>query len=35
VITDLPFGHGRRNRPFPLGRMARMDPGAGTIAWPV
>ena len=34
VVMDLPFGHGRRNRPFPLGRLARLDPQAGTIDWP-
>lgn len=33
VITGLPFGHGRRNHPFPLGRRARMDPRAGSLEW--
>lgn len=33
LVLDLPFGHGERNVPWPLGVVARIDGDAGTIDW--
>ena len=33
VIAGLPFGHGRRNDPFPLGIAGALDTAAGTLLW--
>jgi muramoyltetrapeptide carboxypeptidase len=33
LVTDLPFGHGERNVPWPVGAPARIDGDAGTIDW--
>lgn len=32
VVTDLPFGHGRRQASLWLGRNATLDPAAGTLS---
>jgi muramoyltetrapeptide carboxypeptidase len=31
VVMGLPFGHGPKNRPLPLGALAELDGGAGTL----
>lgn len=33
LVMDLPFGHGERNRPWPVGVTARIDGEAGTVEW--
>ena len=33
LVLDLPFGHGERNVPWPLGVRAGIDGDAGTLAW--
>lgn len=31
ILSDLPIGHGARNRAVPVGRWARIDPASGTL----
>lgn len=33
LLLDAPFGHGRPNLAFPLGRVATLDAGAGRLSW--
>lgn len=33
LVSALPFGHGHRNRAFPVGVWARLDPSEGTLSW--
>ncbi|MFH1177505.1 MAG: LD-carboxypeptidase [Acidobacteriota bacterium] len=33
VVEGLPFGHGKRNRPFPLGVEVEVDTARGTVSW--